>query len=40
MAKEPIVRIRIYKKEQGIIRHLAFRKNTTSAEVIRQLIRA
>jgi hypothetical protein len=39
MAKEPIVRIRIYKKEQGIIRRLAFRKNITAAEVIRQLIK-
>jgi hypothetical protein len=39
MAKEPIVRVRIYKKGHGIIRRLAFRKNTTASEVIRSLIK-
>ena len=37
--KEPLGQIRIYKKEQGLIRRLAFRKNTTAAEVIRSLIK-
>ena len=36
---EPLGQIRIYKKEQGIIRRLAFRKNTTAAEIIRKLIK-
>jgi hypothetical protein len=33
------VQVRIYKKEHGILRRLAFRKSTTIAEVIRQLIK-
>jgi hypothetical protein len=37
--KEPIGQIRIYKKEQGVIRRLAFRKRTTAAEIIRLLIK-
>jgi hypothetical protein len=39
MAKEQLAHVRIYKKEHGILRRLAFRKNTTIAEVIRQLIK-
>jgi hypothetical protein len=31
--------VRIYKKEHGVLRRLAFRKNTTIAEIIRQLIK-
>ena len=34
-----LVQVRIYKKEHGILRRLAFRKDTTIAEVIRQLIK-
>jgi hypothetical protein len=37
--KEPIAQVRIYKKEHGILRRLAFRKNTTIATIIRQLIK-
>lgn len=36
--KESIVQVRIYKKEHGILRRLAFRKNTTIAAIIRKLI--
>ena len=39
MVKETYGHVRIYKKEHGILRRLAFRKNTTIAEVIRQLIK-
>ncbi|HKF95595.1 MAG TPA: hypothetical protein VKB96_13570 [Gammaproteobacteria bacterium] len=39
MAKEQIVRVRIYKKEHGVLRRLAFRKDTTIAEIIRLLIK-
>jgi hypothetical protein len=39
MAKEQIKQVRIYQKEHGILRRLAFRKNTTVAEIIRQLIK-
>jgi hypothetical protein len=31
--------VRIYQKEHGILSRLAFRKNTTIADVIRQLIK-
>ena len=34
-----LVQVRIYKKEHGILRRLAFRKGTTIAEVIRQLVK-
>jgi len=37
--KEPLGQIRVYKKEQGIIRRLAFRKGITAADIIRQLIK-
>jgi hypothetical protein len=37
--KEQLVQVRIYKKEHGVLRRLAFRKNTTIAAVIRQLIK-
>lgn len=37
--KEKFVHVRIYQKEHGILRRLAFRKNTTVAEIIRQLIK-
>jgi hypothetical protein len=39
MAKDQIVRVRIYQKEHGVLRRLAFRKNTTIAEIIRSLIK-
>jgi hypothetical protein len=43
MIKEQQVHVRIYKKEHGILRRLAFRKSlkqpTTIADVIRQLIK-
>jgi hypothetical protein len=43
MAQEPLVQVRIYKKEHGILRRLAFRKSlkepTTIADIIRQLIK-
>lgn len=31
--------VRIYQKEHGVLSRLAFRKNTTIAEIIRQLIK-
>jgi len=37
--KEGLKQVRIYQKEHGILRRLAFRKKTTIAEIIRQLIR-
>jgi hypothetical protein len=37
--KEPLKQVRIYEKEHGILRRLAFRKKTTIAEVIRLLIK-
>jgi hypothetical protein len=37
--KEAVVQVRIYQKERGVLRRLAFRKNTTIAELIRQLIK-
>jgi hypothetical protein len=37
--KEALKQVRIYQKEHGILRRLAFRKNTTIAEIIRQLIK-
>jgi hypothetical protein len=37
--KEGLKQVRIYQKEHGILRRLAFRKNTTVAEIIRQLIK-
>jgi len=37
--KEAVVQVRIYQKEHGVLRRLAFRKNTTIAELIRQLIK-
>jgi hypothetical protein len=37
--KEPLKQVRIYQKEHGILRRLAFRKNTTIAEIIRKLIK-
>jgi hypothetical protein len=36
---EQQVHVRIYKKEHGILRRLAFRKNTTIAAIIRLLIK-
>jgi hypothetical protein len=38
--KEKLVHVRVYGKEHGILRRLAFRKSTTIAEVIRQLIKS
>jgi hypothetical protein len=38
--KEELKQVRIYQKEHGILRRLAFRKHTTIAEIIRQLIKA
>jgi hypothetical protein len=44
MSKEQLVQVRIYKKEHGVLRRLAFRKSlkqpTTIADIIRQLIKA
>lgn len=37
--KEKLVHVRVYGKEHGILRRLAFRKSTTIAEIIRQLIK-
>jgi hypothetical protein len=37
--KEPVVQVRIYQKEHAVLRRLAFRKNTTVAEIIRRLIK-
>jgi len=37
--KEPYAHVRIYKREHGVLRRLAFRKNTTIAAIIRQLIK-
>jgi hypothetical protein len=37
--KEKLVHVRVYEKEHGILRRLSFRKSTTIAEVIRQLIK-
>jgi hypothetical protein len=37
--KEKVKQVRIYQKEHGILRRLAFWKNTTVAEIIRQLIK-
>jgi hypothetical protein len=37
--KERVKQVRIYEKEHGVLRRLAFRKNTTAAEIIRQLIK-
>jgi hypothetical protein len=37
--KEPLKQVRIYQKEHGVLRRLAFRKNTTVAEIIRQIIK-
>jgi hypothetical protein len=37
--KEKLVHVRVYGKEHGILRRLAFRKGTTIAEVVRQLIK-
>jgi hypothetical protein len=39
MAKEQFVHVRIYKREHGVLRRLAFRKNTSIAEVIRLAIK-
>jgi hypothetical protein len=40
MAKpEQQVHVRIYKKEHGILRRMAFRKRATIAAIIRQLIK-
>jgi hypothetical protein len=36
---EQQVHVRIYKKEHGVLRRLAFRKHTTIAAIIRQLIK-
>jgi hypothetical protein len=36
---EPQVHVRVYKKEHGVLRRLAFRKRTTIAAIIRQLIK-
>jgi len=38
--KELLKQIRIYQKEHGILRRLAFRKHVTVAAVIRQLIKS
>jgi hypothetical protein len=40
MAKEQQVQVRIYKREHGVLRRLAFRKNTTMAAIIRVLVKA
>jgi len=37
--KQELKQVRIYKKEHGVLRRLAFRKNTTIAEIIRLLIK-
>ena len=37
--KEPLKQVRIYKKEHSVLRRLAFRKDTTIAEIIRRLIK-
>lgn len=37
--KEQLKQVRIYEKEHGILRRLAFRKRTTIAAIIRQLIK-
>lgn len=39
MQKEQVVQVRIYKREHGILRRLAFRKNVKIADIIRQLIK-
>jgi hypothetical protein len=39
MAKEQLAQVRIHKKEHGVLRRLAFRKHTTIAAIIRQLIK-
>jgi hypothetical protein len=43
MAKEQQVQVRIYKREHGILRRLAFRKSlkepTTIADIIRLLVK-
>jgi hypothetical protein len=36
---EKVKRVRIYKKQHGVLRRLAFRKNTTVAGIITQLIK-
>jgi hypothetical protein len=38
-AEKATKQVRLYPKEFGILRRLAFRKSTTIAEVIRQLIK-
>jgi hypothetical protein len=38
-AEKATEQVRLYKKEYGILRRLAFRKNTTIAEIIRKLIK-
>jgi hypothetical protein len=37
MDKEPLVHVRIYQKEHGVLRRLAFRKNTTIASIVGEL---
>jgi hypothetical protein len=37
--KEGLVQVRIYKKEHGVLRRAAFRKNVKIADIIRQLIK-
>jgi hypothetical protein len=39
MTKEDQVQVRIYKKEHGVLRRLAFRKKTTIAAIIRDFIK-
>lgn len=38
-AEKATKQVRLYPKEFGIIRRLAFRKNTTPAEIIRLMIK-
>jgi hypothetical protein len=39
MAKEQLSQVRIYRREHGVLRRLAFRKNKTIAAIIRELIK-
>jgi hypothetical protein len=39
MAQEQQVQVRIYKREHGVLRRLAFRKGVSIAVVIRQLLK-
>jgi len=36
--KEPLKQVRIYQKEHGLLRRLAFRKNTTISEIVRRAL--